>query len=87
MDGIKLDIIKDSNRGYVVRRLDGAYEQHAHCKTLNGCRLLINCIHNNMLPTSDWLQGSCRRLLTGEEYSRLRIKKQRYINVNKGVRA
>ena len=83
---IQLDIIKDSNRGYIVRRLGGEYSQHAHVNTINGCRMLINFIHSGLLPTSKYLQTSCRRLLTEGEYTRLKQKKQRYINVNKGVR-
>ena len=83
---IKLDIIKDSSRGYIVRRLGGSYEQHAHISTMNGCRTLINLIHNNKLPTSAYLQTSCHRLLTDVEYSQLKAKKQQYYNINKGVR-
>ena len=83
---IQFDIIKDSSRGYIVKRIDGDYEQHAHVSTLNGCRLLINLIHKGMMPTSKYLQDSARRLLTEEEYKSLRQKKQRYVNVNKGMK-
>ena len=83
---LQFDIIKDSNRGYIVRRINGTYEQHAHINTLNGCRLLIRFISSNRLPTNKYLQGSCSRLLTEEEYVKLKQKKQRYINVNKGCR-
>ena len=83
---IKLGIIKDSNRGYIVKRIDGAYEQHAHVSSMNGCRMLINFIHSGLLPTSRYLQTSCSRLLTEDEYRGLRQKKQRYININKGKR-
>jgi hypothetical protein len=83
---IKFDIIKNSNRGYIVKRIDGEYSQHAHIRTINGCRQLINLINAGLLPTSKYLQGSCSRLLTKDEYRRLRQKKQRYVNVNKGAR-
>jgi len=82
---IKFDIVKQHG-SYIVSRVDGEYRQHAHVSTMNGCRLLIKFIHENKLPTSKYLQGSCRRLLTEEEYAKLRPKKQRYHNVNKGVR-
>jgi hypothetical protein len=82
----KFNVIKNS-RGYVIVRVDGTYEQHAHIKTMDVCRLLIRLIEANKLPTSRYLQGSCRRLLLEEEYSQLKRKKQYYINVNKGCRA
>jgi hypothetical protein len=82
---IKFDIVKQHG-SYIVSRVDGEYSQHAHVSTMNGCRLLIKFIHENKLPTSKYLQDSCRRLLTEEEYAKLRPKKQRYHNVNKGVR-
>jgi hypothetical protein len=83
---IDFEIKKDSNRGYIVIRVNGSYEQHAHVSSMNGARLLINIIHKGMLPESDYLKTSCRRLLTDIEYSKLRRKKQRYVNVNKCVR-
>lgn len=83
---IGFEIKKDHSRGYIVKRVDGEYEQHAHINTLSGCRLLIRFIEKNLLPTSEYLQGSCARLLTEEEYGRLKQKKQKYVNVNKGCR-
>lgn len=85
---IELDIIKDSSRGYIVRRLNADYKCHAHCKTKNGARLLINLISKDILPISDYLKGSCQRLLTEDEYNTLQSKrrKQQYYNVNKGLR-
>ena len=83
---IRFDIIPDSNRGYIVRRVGGEYSQHSHISTINGCRKLINLIQLGLLPTSRYLQVSCSRLLTEEEYKVLKQKKQRYININKGIR-
>lgn len=82
---IKFDIIKQHDN-YIVRRTDGDYTMHAHLSSMQGCKMLLSFINNNMLPTSDWLQGSCRRLLTAEEYSMLKKKRQRYVNVNKRIR-
>lgn len=82
---IKLDIIKQHGN-YIVRRVDGEYSQHAHISTHKGCKILIKCIKRNKLPKSNYLKGSCKRLLTEEEYSRLRKPKDQYININKGCR-
>jgi len=81
----KFNVIKNS-RGYIIIRIEGTYEQHAHIKTKDACRLLIRLIEANKLPTSHYLQGSCKRLLAQEEYSQLKRKTQYYINVNKGCR-
>jgi len=78
--------IKRTSRDYIVIRKNGEYSQHAHISTINGCNRLIYLIDNNLLPTSKYLQDSCRRLLTEDEYTKLKQKKQRYYNVNKGVR-
>lgn len=81
---IQFDIIKQHG-SYIVRRVDGEYKQHAHISTMKGCKKLIGYIHSNTLPFSRYLQISCQRLLTEDEYRQLR-KKQRYYNVNKGVK-
>ncbi|RDU22774.1 hypothetical protein [Anaerosacchariphilus polymeriproducens] len=81
---IEFEIKKDS-RGFILIRKDGEYSMHAHLKNKNTCRTLIHLIHNRLLPRSKYLQGSCKRLLTDEEYSHLKEKKQQYININKGV--
>lgn len=73
-------VIKDSTRGYVVKRKSGCYEQHAHLSSLNGCRQLIYYINKGLLPKSSYLQGSCKRLLTEVEYAGLKKPKQRYYN-------
>lgn len=78
--------IKHDSRGYIVIRKDGTYGQHAHIRKLITCNELIRLINQRKLPINHYLQGSCRRLLTDEEYALLKPKRQRYYNVNKGVR-
>ena len=78
--------IKRNSRGYIVIRKGGAYSQHAHISTLKVCHDLIKLIELNKLPRGRYLKGSCKRLLTEEEYNQLRPSKQMYYNVNKGVR-
>ena len=72
--------IKTEYGGFVLIRVDFPYEFHAHIKTIAGCRAVLNCIEKGKMPKSDWLQGSCRRLLTEEEFSSLRKPKDRYYN-------
>lgn len=73
-------IIKKESGGYVVIRHNYPYEFHAHIKTISGCRILLKCIIQGKLPKSDWLQGSCRRLLTEDEFVALKRPKDRYYN-------
>lgn len=78
--------IKQNSRGFIVIRKGGEYSQHSHHKTLKSCHDLIKLIGCNKLPKSKYLRGSCKRLLTLDEYQQLRPSKQMYYNVNKGVR-
>lgn len=79
-------IKQDSDRGYVVVRKGGEYRQHVHLTTLNGCRQLIYYIKQGLLPKSAYLQGSCRRLLTEIEFQSLKKPKDKYRNIQKGIR-
>lgn len=83
---IKLTIVPQEDGKYVVRREGGTRKQHAHISTYRGCEILIECIDRNKLPRSKYLNGSCERLLTIKEYKNLKKPKQKYFNINKGVR-
>lgn len=72
--------MKDHNRGWVVVRVGFPYEYHSHLSSKQGCRQLINFIKKGVLPKSEWLIGSCRRLLTEHEFQRLKKPKDKYIN-------
>lgn len=73
--------------GYkVLWRQDGTHEQHAHLRDLRKVHTLLTLIELNLMPRDTYLQGSCQRLLTPEEYKTLKHTKDRYYNVNKGVR-
>ena len=73
---------KDGCHGFVVARKGYPKEYHAHTSTANGARTLINLINQGLLPRSVYLQGSARRLLTDEEYQRLKRPKQKYYNTS-----
>lgn len=72
-------------RAWLLKREHGKYEQHAHFYTKKealNCRRLID---NNKYPRDKKYKLAMQRLLTEEEFKKLN-KKQRYYNVNKGVR-
>ena len=72
--------IRQDKAGWVIIRVNGHYEQHAHIKSMAGCQQLLRLIEMGLEPKSDWLQQSARRLLTDEEYQRLKRTKDRYVN-------
>ncbi len=82
---ISLKVIEKDHE-YIVIRVGGEYHQHGHIKKKQSVNLLLDLISKNRLPKSEFLQGTCRRLLTEEEYCRLKPKKQMYYNSNRGVR-
>ena len=74
-------IRKDSKTGgFVIIRVNGEKEQHAHIKTMGGCHQLMRLIELGLEPKSGWLQTSARRLLSEEEYNALKKAKEPYVN-------
>ena len=71
---------QDKRAGWVIIRVNGHYEQHAHIKSMAGCQQLLRLIEMGLEPKSDWLQQSARRLLTDDEYQMLKRTKDRYVN-------
>lgn len=72
--------IRQDKAGWVIIRVGGTYQQHAHVKSMAGCMQLIRLIEMGLEPKSDWLQQSARRLLTDEEYRGLKRVKDKYVN-------
>lgn len=73
------------NRAWLLKREQGSYAQHAHFYTKKEaleCRKLIDC---KRYPREDKYKIAMKRLLTEEEFKSLN-KKQRYCNVNKGLK-
>ena len=72
-------IKRDHSRGWVIIRVGYPYEFHAHLRTKQGCRQLLNFIKKGLLPKNEYLVGSCRRLLTEEEFNKLKKAKDKCI--------
>ena len=63
------------------------YKAHAHFADIRGALECINLINRGLLPKSRYYQTACKRLLTPERYEGLVERtKEKYININKGVR-
>ena len=74
--------IKRTTRDWVVCRIGGKYEQHAHFRSKKGALKCIELIEKREFPTSEYFIGSVQRLLTIDEISKLTVhhKKEKYIN-------
>ncbi len=75
------EICRDpKSQTWVVYRVGGKREQHAHLRSKKSCALLIKLIKQGIMPKSEYMQGSCQRLLSEEEMVRLKRPKDRYYN-------
>ena len=78
---MQFEVCRDSkSQTWVVFRVGGQPENHAHLRSRKSCQLLIKLIKQGVLPKSEYLQGSCRRLLTDDEMAKLHKPKDRYYN-------
>lgn len=84
---MKLSIIyyPKMNRPWLLKREHGDYEQHAHFYTKKECVKCRNLIDSGTYPKNKKFLIAMQRILTKEEFKKL-DKKQRYYNVNKGIR-
>ncbi len=73
------------HRPWLIKRVHGTYEQHAHCFTKKDAKKIRNLIDINKYPYSEEYKRAMKRPLTEEEFKGLN-KKQRFYNVNNGVR-
>jgi hypothetical protein len=63
------------------------YKAHAHFADIKGALECINLISRGLMPKSRYYQTACKRLLTEEQYNGLvERRKEKYININKGVK-
>ena len=68
---------KRDRRGWIV--INCRTGNHSHFKSEYGCYLIIKFLLNGIYPNNPYLQESYERLEDTKE------KKQRYVNINKGV--
>lgn len=76
---------KLAERKWMLIREGGAYEQHAYFLCKKDAEIVRRLIDRNKYPYNKKYKIAMQRILTEEEFKKL-DKKQRYYNVNKGVR-
>ena len=82
---ISIRYISGYNRPYLLVRENGTYGQHAHMRNRKDAEKIRQLIDANRYPYCEEYKIAMKRLLTEEEFKKLK-KKQKYININKGVK-
>ena len=72
-------------RPWLLRREKGEHEQHSHFFTKKAAEKCRRLIDNSIYPYSKDYKKAMQRILTEEEFKKLR-KKPRYYNSNKRVK-
>ena len=82
---LKIYYLKKMKRPWLLKREYADYSCHAHFYKKSHALKVIRLIKARKYPYSDEYKIAMERILTKEEFKRLK-KKTRYINVNKGKR-
>lgn len=57
----------------IVRKNTSNYSEHSHLSSLQGAIQLIKLIDHGLMPNSDYLKESARRILKEKEFNRLKV--------------
>lgn len=69
----KFKVLQIGKSSYViVRKNTTNYSQHSHLSSLNGAMRLIKLLDEGLLPQSEYLKESARRLLKEQEFTKLK---------------
>lgn len=82
---LSIKYLPNLDRPFLIRRDGGTYEQHAHMRSKKDALTVRRLIDGNKYPYCEDYKIAMKRLLTEEEFKRLR-KKDRYFNPQKGLR-
>lgn len=75
---------------YTIKNINGKDEHHAHFKKYSIACSVLSWVYNKKIPKNEYYVRSCLRLTVDKTYKeRLENnkKKEKYININKGIRA
>lgn len=73
------------NKPYLLKRVNGTYDQHCHFEEEKDALDCIRIIQNGLRPKDKNQANQIKRLLTDKEFLRLN-KKEKYYNQNCGVK-
>lgn len=73
--------ILQTSKDYVVVNTEGVYKQHSHHQNRRSAEKLIILLQKGLMPKSEYLKVSAKRLLGEEDFNKLRGKrKKKYVN-------
>ena len=79
-------ILEKESKDYVIKRVDGTYQQHSHYKDKREAEKLIEYLEKGKRPIRRYDQIAAKRLLTKEEYEALKVQKRKQMYYNVGVK-
>ncbi len=82
---LEIRYIKNYDRPWLIKRVDGNYNQHSHLKSKKDAIKVKEMIEINKFPIKKDQQLAVQRLLTDDELRRLN-RKQKYININNYIK-
>ncbi|WP_138159615.1 hypothetical protein [Peptoniphilus catoniae] len=82
---LEIRYLKNLERPWLIKRADGDYSQHSHMKRKKDVEKVKHLIEIKKYPDNKDQRIAMERLLTEDEFRSLN-KRQRYININKGLR-
>ena len=78
---LDIEVYDNFTKPYLLKRVDGTYEQHCHFENKQDALDCIHIIQNGLSPKNKKQAKQLKRLLTDEEFKRLN-KKEKYYNQN-----
>ena len=57
----------------IVRKNTTNYSEHSHLSSLQGAIQLIKLIDHGLMPSSEYLKESARRILREKEFNKLKV--------------
>lgn len=82
---IQIRYIEGYERPWLIKRVNGKYEQHAHMRCHRDAVKVRNCINNKRYCKDKDIFNALRRLLTDKEFRELN-RKEKYYKNNNGVK-
>lgn len=79
--------IGKTKEGYIVTNNEREYDSHSHFYNESGARKCVDLINRGLQPRSRYFKKAAVRLIGEEGYKGLvETRKEKYININKGVK-
>ena len=87
IDNIGQFTLGKTKEGYIVINNEREYDSHSHFYNESGARKCVDLINRGLQPRSRYFKKATIRLIGEDGYKGLvETRKEKYININKGVK-